>query len=409
MKPHADNAQDITTVWEELKRPGGRIVYLVLDGGGGIRHPETGHTALASANTPWLDRLASESSCGLLEVVGPGITPGSGPGHLALFGYDPLRYRIGRGVLSALGIDLPLAEGDIAARINFARRDANGDITDRRAGRLTTARNRQLVEHLVNHIELDADWSLHTVSEHRAVLVLHDPGLDAQVADTDPQNTGVPAREPQAGNAASRKTATLVTQLVQQAEALLEDEDDANTLLLRGFERYRPLPGLHTRFGLRGLCLAQYPMYRGLSRLLGMDVAPPPGDLAAAVAAIDPPGVAPYDLYFLHCKAPDKAGEDADLDAKVAAIEAVDAVIPDLLEREPDVLVVTSDHATPAQMGTHSWHPVPLMIRSRSAEVDDVSRFDERHCRAGALGLRPGLHTLGLALAHAGRLQKFGA
>ena len=409
MNPHPDKAQDITTVWEELARPGGRIVYLVLDGGGGIRHPQTGHTALASAHTPWLDRIAGEASCGLLEVVGPGITPGSGPGHLALFGYDPLRYRIGRGVLSALGIDLPLEEGDIAARINFAHRDANGNITDRRAGRLSTARNRELVERLRNHIELEADWSLHTVSEHRAVFVLHEPGLDARVSDTDPQRSGVPAREPEAGNAASRKTATLVTHLVRQTEDLLRDEDDANTLLLRGFESYHPLPGLQARFDLRGLCLAQYPMYRGLSRLLGMDVAPPPGDLAAAVAAIDAPTVAPYDLYFLHCKAPDKGGEDADLDAKIAAIEAVDAVIPDLLARDPDVLVVTSDHSTPACMGAHSWHPVPLMIRSRAGEVDDVSRFDERHCRAGALGLRPGLHTLGLALAHAERLEKFGA
>lgn len=402
---------DPSSVWEELVRDGGRIVYLVLDGAGGLRDRTTGKTALEMARTPNLDRIMRYSACGLLELVGPGITPGSGPGHLALFGYDPLHYRLGRGVLSALGIDFDLRAGDVAARINFATIDDAGRITDRRAGRLSTETNRRLCERLQHAVQLkfDGTWFLETVAEHRAVLVLRGAGLADDLADTDPQTTGVPPRDPKARSDAARPTAELVRDFVKQAHDVLAGEAPANAILLRGFQRHVPLPSLQERFALRGLCVAHYPMYRGLSRLLGLEVADAPQSLDASFDLLARRYGEGHDFCFLHVKGTDKCGEDGDFQGKVAVIEDTDRRLPDLLDLQPDVLVVTADHSTPAAMAAHSWHPVPVLIHAAGARADGIGHFDEYACRSGGLGLRPGLHLMGLALAHAGRLNKFGA
>lgn len=402
---------DVTRLWEELAQDGGTIVYVILDGAGGAPHPGTGKTALQAARTPNLDRLAAESSCGMLEMAGPGITPGSGPGHLALFGYDPLRYRIGRGVLSALGIDFDLREGDVAARANFATVDPSGRIVDRRAGRIPTEKNRELCARIREALSLDfgGHYFFETESGHRAALILRGEGLGGDVSDTDPQATGVPPRAPEAASPESRETARLVREFLCKAAEALSGEERANAILLRGFERYSRLPSLSSRFGLSGLCIAAYPMYRGVSRLLGMDVADPPPDMRGSFEALSARFGDGHDFYFLHVKDADARGEDGDFEGKVAVLEAVDREIPRLFELGADVLVVASDHSTPASMKMHSWHPVPAMIRSRHARAGDVTRFDEYGCMRGALGLRPGVHLLGLAMAHAGRLKKFGA
>jgi 2,3-bisphosphoglycerate-independent phosphoglycerate mutase len=403
---------DITTIWEDLVwERGGRIVYLVLDGLGGIPHPATGCTELQAANTPNLDALAQESSCGLLEIVGPGITPGSGPGHLTLFGYDPIRYRVGRGVLSALGIDFELQPGDVAARANFATVDQKGRVTDRRAGRIATELNRQLTQKIRDQVSLDfaGTFFFETVSEHRAVLVLRGDNLSGQLPDTDPQSTGIPPEKPKAKTEDAKKTALLVQSFLRQAAEILADEDPANMVLLRGFERFEPLPSLQQRFALKGVCIADYPMYRGVSRLIGMDVVPRPGGLDERFNVLSSIYGEDYDFYFLHVKKTDSLGEDADFDSKVAKLEHVDKLLPQVTDLNPDVLVVTADHSTPAVMGRHSWHPVPVMLKGKYARVDDVERFDDYACAKGMLGLRPGTHLMGLALANAGRMQKFGA
>jgi 2,3-bisphosphoglycerate-independent phosphoglycerate mutase len=403
---------DISEVWETLERPeGGTIVYLILDGLGGLPGPERGQTELQVAHTPHLDQLAAQSSCGLLEIVGPGITPGSGPGHLALFGYNPLTYAIGRGVLSALGIDFALQEGDVAARVNFATIDAQGRLTDRRAGRIDTATNRRLCEKIRQAVTLsfEGEYVFETVSEHRAVLILRGPGLVGTLRDTDPQTVGVEPHEPTAQTEDAQHTAQIARSFVAQVRDVLADEQPANMILLRGFDRYQPWPSLTDRFGLQGVCVADYPMYRGVSRLLGLEVLPSPGGLEARFQALQSCYGDAYTFYFLHVKHTDSSGEDADFDAKVQALEAVDRLVPRVTALEPDVLVVTGDHSTPAVMGSHSWHPVPVLLRARTACVDGVSRFDEYACARGILGLRPGLHLMGLALAHAGRLHKYGA
>lgn len=405
---------DITTVWEDLAwERGGKIIYLILDGLAGLPDPNKGGTELQVANTPNLDRLAKASSCGLLEIVGPGITPGSGPGHLSLFGYNPLKYRLGRGVLSALGSDFDLKKNDIAARVNFATVDENGIITDRRAGRIETEYNQRLCQKIRDKVTLDfeGEFFFQTVSEHRAVFVLRGEGLGGNLPDTDPQTAGVAPKEPQAPakDEASQKTVSLVSNLIDQVKQVLANEHPANMILMRGFERYEPFPSLKDRFKLNGLCVADYPMYRGVSRLIGMDVAPKPGGMKQRFEALASYYNDDHNFYFLHVKHSDSHGEDADFDSKVEVIEQVDRLIPIITDLQPDVFVVTADHSTPAIMGKHSWHPVPVMLYGKYARVDRVETFDEYACEWGNLGTRPGVHLMGLALANADRLKKFGA
>ncbi|MEQ9553219.1 MAG: 2,3-bisphosphoglycerate-independent phosphoglycerate mutase [Coleofasciculus sp. G3-WIS-01] len=403
---------DISTVWEDLAwQQGGKIVYLILDGVGGLPDPDRGGTELQVAQTPNLDELAKESSCGLLEIVGPGITPGSGPGHLSLFGYDPLKYNVGRGVLSALGIEFDLKENDIAARVNFATIDKEENVTDRRAGRIATEKNRRLCEKIRDKVSLDfeGDYFFETVSEHRAVFVLRGQGLGGNLADTDPQTTGVPAKEPTPASEDSKNTAELVRSFIDQVRQVLADEDPANGILMRGFEQYQPLPAIRDRFKLDGVCVADYPMYRGVSRLIGMDVVPRPGGMKQRFQALQKVYGEKYNFYFLHVKHSDSKGEDSNFEGKVKVIEEVDQLLPLVTRLNPDVLVVSADHSTPAIMGQHSWHPVPVMIHSKYAKVDDVATFDEYACGRGMLGLRPGVQLMGLALAHGGRLRKYGA
>jgi 2,3-bisphosphoglycerate-independent phosphoglycerate mutase len=403
---------DISQVWEDLaEKQDGSIIYLIMDGVGGLPHPDTGKTELQSANTPNLDRLAGASSCGLLEMVGPGITPGSGPGHLALFGYDPLRFRIGRGILSALGIDFQLREGDVAARVNFATVDRDGLVKDRRAGRISTEENRRVCEKIRKGVDLDFKGEIffETVSEHRALLVLRGEDLNGEIGATDPQRTGVQPLDPEPLSEGAAGTSEIVRDFVRQVKNVVANEDRANMILLRGFDTFRPVPSLEKRFKLRGACISQYPMYRGLSRLVGMEVLSPPEDMEESFRALQNVYGDGFDFYFLHLKKTDTFGEDGDFDKKVEAIERIDEWIPTVIDLKPDVLVVTADHSTPSVMASHSWHPVPVLIHSPFARRDEARSFDEVSCLRGALGIRPGVHLMGLALANARRLKKFGA
>ncbi|MDD5448859.1 MAG: 2,3-bisphosphoglycerate-independent phosphoglycerate mutase, partial [Actinomycetota bacterium] len=333
-----------------------------------------------------------------------------GPGHLTLFGYDPIDYQVGRGILSALGVDFDLKKGDIAARINFATVDEKGNITDRRAGRIATEKNRELCEMLKSEIKLDfeGNFFLETEKEHRAVLVIRGQNLGGKVADTDPQKTGVPPLEPEALDTESEKTAEVVKSFLEQAKKILSHEK-ANMLLLRGFEKYSPLPTLKEKYKLNGLCIAEYPMYRGISKLVGMDIAPHVEGIEASFEMLSKLYGDEHSFYFLHVKKTDSAGENGDFEEKVKIIEEVDKLIPSVVELNPDVLIVTGDHSTPALLKAHSFHPVPVILKSKTARVDRVSAFDELSCSSGSLGLRPAIHLMGLALGHAGRLKKFGA
>jgi len=390
--------------------PGGRIVLLVLDGVGGLPHPESGLTELEAARTPNLDALARESSLGMLLPVAPGITPGSGPGHLSLFGYDPVENFIGRGALSALGVGFDLIPGDVAVRLNLATLDREGRVKDRRAGRPTDDEGRRIVELLRERVSLDGEAEIFLLheKEHRAVLVLRGQDLGAEIRDTDPQETGVPPLAPEALDVDSERTARLMTLFLDQAREVLQDEEWVTGLLARGFARFEGFPTLHDRFGLTAAAHARYPMYRGVARLVGMEVPGVPDDEDPLAFDSLERHFRDYDFHFLHRKAPDARGEDGDFDAKVAAIEAVDALIPRVVELAPDVLIVTGDHATPAALRAHSWHHVPVLLRSPWARPTGDA-FGEGPCRTGDLGFLEARHLMSLALAHAGRLRKFGA
>lgn len=389
---------------------GSRMVLLVLDGLGGLPHPETGLTELETARTPNLDALARDSACGLIHAVGPGITPGSGPAHMALFGYDPVRYEVGRGVLSALGVGIDLRPDDLAARVNFCTVE-DGVITDRRAGRISTEVNARLCEKL-STIRLDGvEAIIRPEKEHRAALVFRGLGLSERVSDTDPQKTGVPplpCRPLEEGDEAAERTADLVNRYLEEASRILADEHPANMLLTRGFAKKPDIPLMPDLYGIRAGAVATYPMYRAVARLVGMELVETGTTFADQVEALAG-AWGDYDYFFVHYKYTDSRGEDGDFEAKVACIEEVDASLPRIVELGPDVLVVTGDHSTPALLKAHSWHPSPLLFHSRWERRDDVDSFGERACARGILGTFPAVDLLPMMLACAQRLAKYGA
>jgi 2,3-bisphosphoglycerate-independent phosphoglycerate mutase len=389
---------------------GGRIVMLVLDGVGGLPDRETGLTELDSAATPNLDRLAKSAALGMHLPVGHGITPGSGPGHLSLFGYDPIQHAIGRGVLSALGVGFAVKAGDIAIRLNFASVDAAGNVTDRRAGRPSDEENRRLVAKLRENVVGPGGVQVFFESEkeHRAVLVLRGRQLSAALADTDPQAEGVPPLPAQAIRPEAEETAELLQVVLDSAYQVLSDEPAANCILARGIDAYHPFPTFQERFKLNARAIAKYPMYRGVARLVGMESARVPETDAEAIDVLSE-GFEEFDFHFVHFKAMDSRGEDGDFGAKSRAIESVDALIPRVEALHPDVLLITGDHSTPASMQAHSWHAVPVMIVSQWTRRQADATFGEASCGRGELGILPGRELMTLALAHALRLAKYGA
>jgi len=389
-----------------------KIVLLVLDGIGDIATSEQPQTALEAARTPHLDALAEHGSLGRIVPVASGVTPGSGPGHLALFGYDPVAPEndIGRGVLEALGLGLPIAPTDVVARGNFATAGRDGALTDRRAGRIPTPECQRLSARLNAALASFDAASVEVVAgeAHRFVLLLRGEGLSASLADTDPQRLGARPLAARATAPEAETTAELLRRAVAVMESAIADEPKANRVLLRGFSRLPHLPRMSDLYKLRLGAFAGYPLYRGVAAACGMEVVDCGKSIDEILDAVAARWV-DFDFFFLHVKQTDQAGEDGDLAAKAAAIEAVDAALPRLVALGPDVLAVTGDHSTPAPMRAHSFHPVPLLLAGPLAFADHCRRFDEHEAIAGHLGTFPSRELLGLLLAHAGRLEKYGA
>lgn len=403
-----------TSVLESLALEAGtRIVLLVLDGVGDLPDEgRGGRTPLEAARTPNLDAIAKHSALGRLQPVAPGITPGSGPGHLALFGYDPLETVVGRGVLEALGAGVRLEPGDVAARANFCTVDGAGVVTDRRAGRIASEECARLVAMLAaeaSRIE-DVEMVLEPGKGHRFVAVLRGPGLAGGVSDADPHREGkpVPTAAALTASPAAEKTARIVNAFVAHAHEVLRKQHPVNGVLLRGLSARPGFPGYRERFKLRAAAIAAYPMYRGVAELAGMDVFPAgeaPADAFAAAAA----HWRDHDYFFIHVKGTDMAGEDGDFDAKVRAIEEVDRSLPRLFALKPDVLCITGDHSTPVAARGHSWHPVPALVLAPLCGADGAPRFHEKSAREGSLGLLASRDLIAVLLANAGRLDKYGA
>ena len=399
---------DFPYLAELVQQTDSKIVMLVADGLGGSPDSVRRRTELQGARVPHLDRLAQNSAVGLTIPVAHGITPGSGPGHLALFGYDPLKYVVGRGVIEAMGIEMELKPGDVAARGNFATVDMDGLLVDRRAGRIESESAVLLVEKL-NEISVDSVETLVAhVTEHRFVLRFRSEGLSDALTETDPQRTGVPPLAVKARVKAAQHMAKLANAFVEQAAHALESGTPANAVLLRGWSSSPAIPSMAEAYCLKPAAIAAYPMYRGLARLTGMQVLSTGATFADEIETLRR-HYDEHDFFYIHYKPTDTAGEDGDFDAKKRALEVLDEHIPALLDLKPDVFIVAGDHATPSAMGTHSWHPVPFLLNSKHTEGDGVDRFAERDLRCGSLGIFEAKNVMTLALAHAGKLLKFGA
>lgn len=387
-----------------------KIIFLVIDGLGGLSRTVDGLTELETASTPNLDSLARQSITGMVDPISKGIIPGSGPAHLALFGYDPIKYQVGRGVLAALGIGFDLQPSDIAARINFATINEEGIIVDRRAGRIDTEKNQEICK-LLEKIDIpEIGFSVRTVKEHRAMMVLRGSGLCGKITDSDPQRTSVPPLtiSPQTNDPEAIRTAKLANRFVEESRRLLSKEEKANFVLLRGFAQYQPLPSMAELYKLKPAAIATYPMYRGVARLVGMEVLECGESIEDEFKALSR-DFSHYDFFYIHIKKTDSYGEDGDFNQKVCTIEQVDRYIPKMMSLNPDVVVVTGDHSTPSVLTSHSWHPNPIILYSRWCRADKVKIFSESDCIHGGLGRFPSIEIIPLVLANALRLNKFGA
>jgi 2,3-bisphosphoglycerate-independent phosphoglycerate mutase len=403
---------DIHALTRELNvKNDSKIVLLVADGLGGLPMTPGGKTELETAKTPNLDALAKIGVQGGSIPVCPGIAPGSGPGHLGLFGYDPIKFVIGRGALEATGIGFEMQPGDVAARGNFCTLDSAGKISDRRAGRIASEESAPLAIKLRAVKIPGVEVFVEPVKEHRFVVVFRGPGLAGDVKDTDPQQTGVPPLSAVAHNksdAASAKAAEIANQFVTQATKLLAGEKKANGLTLRGFSGRPELPGYDEVYGLKAAAIAVYPMYKGLARLVGMDIVGKAQTLAEQMDVLKENWYK-YDFFFIHFKYTDSTGEDGNFDAKVQRIEELDAAMPSIAALKPTVLIVTGDHSTPSFLKAHSWHPVPTLLVSDCCRPDGHNSFGESTTVRGGLGQFEAKYLMCLALSNAGRMTKYGA
>ena len=402
-------------VYKDLAQPNNnKIVLLVMDGLGGLPLHANGLTELETAYKPTLDRMAREGTSGRSIPIRPGITPGSGPAHLSLFSYDPVRYQIGRGVLEALGIGFDLGPKDLAARGNFATVDADGVITDRRAGRIPTDECIRLCRKLQEHTSLASDGYevfVEPVKEHRFALIIRGDGLGGDLTETDPLVTGekpIPVTD-ESGTAEGAHSAALVNKWVDQARSVLADEPRANSLNLRGLAHDPGLPSFPDIYQMRAAAIAVYPMYKGVARLVGMDVIAFEGERPHHEIETLKQVWNDYDFFFIHIKKTDSYGEDGNFDAKVHEIEEVDKVMPDLLALGPNVVIVTGDHSTPAKLRSHSYHPVPTLFWGVDVMPDSVAVYGERASEGGAQGVFHATQMVPWAMGYAGRLARFGA
>jgi len=386
-----------------------KIVLLVADGIGDLPS-ENNKTVLERAFIPNLDKLASKSVCGLTDPISCGITPGSGPAHLSLFGYDPIKYQIGRGVLEALGIGMELTSRDLACRGNFATLDKEGIITDRRAGRIATELNEKLCKLMQDKINQigEVKTIIKPGKEHRFVVVFRGDGLEDALSDADPQKVGEKIKFAEPLDSKAKKSVETVNEFIKQATKVLKEHHPANTVLLRGFAKYPELPTMKELFKLTPAAIATYPMYKGLAKLVGMDILETGESLSDEFKTLQD-NFSRYDFFYLHIKKTDSYGEDGNFEQKVKVIEEVDKYIPEVLALKSDVLVVTGDHSTPALMKGHSWHPNPFMLFSKYIRVDEAEQFNEKECVKGGLGRFSAVDVLPLMMANALKLQKFGA
>ena len=414
-----------------------KILLTVIDGLGGLRHPgypsdkyPRGMTELQSAKLPNLDRFVQHelTVTGLVYPVRRGYIPGSGPGHLGLFGYDPFYYEVGRGAMEAA--DLPQGEigvGDIIARFNFCTIDEDRKVVDRRAGRTTDGKRlAKMLNERIPRIN-GATTKIISTKEHRGVFIIKARvGLDPRITDTDPQVNGkmilkarpiVNPGEREDTEPDAMQAADIVNIYTSKAEEVLRKESPANGVILRGFSTIPDLPKFSTVYCLNAAAIAVYPLYRGLARILGMAVLGGAKNIEEEVELLNE-HYDDYDFFYLHYKDPDARGEDGDFLGKVKTLEHFDGLLPQIISENSakfekgefkfDVVAITGDHSTPSVVGGHTQHSVPLAINSNLMKgYDTTKHFTEEECISGSLGRLEGIELMPFLLSNARKLNKF--
>ncbi len=396
---------------KDLIRPhAGRILLVVADGLGGAPNGD-GVTEMEMARRTHLDELASKSSLGLTDPIETGVTPGSVPAHLALFGYDPHEFWVGRGAVEARGLDLKLMREDLCIRANFCTIDRKtGIVTDRRAGRIPTAKNEELVARIQSAMrKIDGiEVMVHSGMDYRFVVVLRGTGLSTKLGESDPEKEGLRPRPITALTWRAERTSEVINEFLKKATELIKDEEKANYILLRGYAKPPDLEPINDRYWVRAACVAVYPAYKGLARILGMDVLDCGDTWESELNAVEQ-NLDRYDFFFLHLKELDKLGEDGNFARKVEQLGKLDSLVPRITKMGFDVIVITGDHSTPAVLKAHSWHPNPFLLWSPWVRREGKAEFTERGCARGQLGRMSALEVMPLVLANARKLAKFGA
>ena len=409
-------------------------ILFICDGMGDRPNPDRGgRSPLEEASTPNMDRLASEGLVGLIDIISPGVRPGSDVAHLSLFGYDPYRYYTGRGGFEAAGAGLDLKLGDVALRCNYATVDDRLVIQDRRAGRIREG-GEELAEAL-NSIRLEADGvklEFHHTVEHRGVLVLRSEGrkLSRLVSDTDPHEIGVKVLEakPLEDSEEAKFTAKLINEFTWRSYEVLKDHPvnvervrsglpPANIILSRGAGTLPHVEPLGKLYNARFAAIAAVALVRGICRVVGMDLIDVPGATggldtdysAKGKAAVE--ALQSYDLVVVHVKAADVAGHDGKFDVKTEVIERIDHMIGEVMESldlDSTYIALTADHATPVSVGDHMGDPVPFLLHGPGLFPSGVEKFCERTASKGNASRIKGSDLIPLLMNYMGRSEKFG-
>ena len=404
-----------------------KTFFVICDGLGDRPIPKLGRkTPLEYAKTPNLDAIARRGIIGAMNTIDIGVRPGSDTAHMAIFGYDPHVYYTGRGPFETAGLRMEHKDGDICFRVNMGTVDDTLHIIDRRAGRIgdTSAFAREL-----NGMKIDGvEFFVKAGTGYRMGMIMRGKKLSTHITDIDPGHVGKGVRMCEATDDTSeaKRTAKILNTFVSRAHKLLKrmpvniDRQknglpQANYLLVRGAGVYPKLPRFFDKYGLRAACFAGAGLYKGIARLIGMDVVHVPGATGKPDSNIRAKVETAikhrkdYDFFFIHFKGADSCGEDGDVEGKIAYIEKIDDAVAPLLKLKNSLVVITADHSTPCTIKSHSADDVPIVIMGDEVRDDDVHEFSERTCAKGRMGHIKGMHVMPIILDLMGIAEKFGA